>query len=256
MANIKIIGKKGSTAIRNIVEETGIRRYKGNMFGKVEAIINYGLSGEQLESFFKIYPSAKKLPTINKYVGKAKLSMIREAEKSGIKVPESRLTLPDKSDPKDWIEKKQNSIGGIGIKYASGKRKQIPGKYFQKFIKNRRYEIRVHAFSWMKDWSVQKRRGTHDEIAWNFHNGGIFSQVRTPKNYKIFSDALEVSRKILSLGNMSFGAVDFIVDEDLNLYFIEINSAPGFQELSKDTYIEAFNTLKNMKIEEIRRYTN
>jgi glutathione synthase/RimK-type ligase-like ATP-grasp enzyme len=253
MAQIRIIGKKGSLAVKGIIEGTGIQRYRGNKTGAVDAIINYGLAGDRLEHFFRLYPSARKVLMLNKGIGRAKFSAIQDAERHGIKVPKSRLTLPVGADVKGWIEKRQNSIGGIGIKQASKNRTRIPGKYFQEFIKDRRYEIRVHAFSWTKDWSVQKRRGSVDEIAWNFHNGGVFSAVRSPKSYKIFKDAIEISKKILEIRHMSFGAVDFIVDKDLNLYFIEINSAPGFQELSKNIYINAFKELKEMKSSDLRK---
>ena len=52
--------------------------------------------------------------------------------------------------------------------------------------------------------------------------------------------------------NMSFGAVDFIVDKGYNLYFIEINSAPGFTELSECIYVDAFNKLKGMSERKLR----
>jgi D-alanine-D-alanine ligase-like ATP-grasp enzyme len=50
---------------------------------------------------------------------------------------------------------------------------------------------------------------------------------------------------------MSFGAVDFIVDENHEIYFIEINSAPGFTELSEHIYVDAFDRLKKLKKKEI-----
>lgn len=253
MAKITIIGKKGSLAVKSIIEGVNIQRYRGNKKGTVDLIVNYGLAGDRLASFFRMYPSAKRIPMLNKGIGRAKLSAIKDAENNGIKVPESKLTLPIKANVKDWIEKRQNSIGGIGIKQASKNRTRIPGKYFQRFIKDRRYELRIHTFSWTDNWSVQKRHGKADEIAWNFHNGGMFSTVRNPEHYEVFRDAIEISKKILKIRHMSFGAVDFIVDKDLNIYFIEINSAPGFQELSKNIYINAFKALKDMKSIDIKK---
>jgi hypothetical protein len=255
MANIRIIGKKGSQAVKDIIEGTGILRYRGNKGKKVDLIINYGLTRDRLGGFFRLYPSARGVPILNKGIGRAKLSAIQDAERIGIKVPKSRLHLPAKVDPKKWIEKRQNSIGGKGIKYASRKRPRIQGKYFQEFISNRKYELRVHAFKWIDDsnWVVQKRIGDQSEIAWNFHNGGVFHTVRNSNAYKVFSEAKEISKKILELRHMSFGAVDFIVDKEHNTYFIEINSAPGFQELSKHIYVDAFNKLKLMKGSEINK---
>jgi D-alanine-D-alanine ligase-like ATP-grasp enzyme len=53
---------------------------------------------------------------------------------------------------------------------------------------------------------------------------------------------------------MSFGAIDFIVDKNYELYFIEINSAPGFTELSKKIYVEAFDKLKSLNRKQILKF--
>lgn len=250
--NLRIIGKKGSHAVRMIIEGTGIQRYRGNTGGTVDAIVNYGLSGDALRSFLRLYPSANRVPILNEHAGRAKLSVIRLAEQNGVTVPKSRLTLPPGAGAKQWIEKRQNSIGGIGIRFASKGRTQIPGKYFQEYVENRKYELRVHAFNWMKDWKVQKRIGDPGEIAWNFNNGGAFMSINHPDSFRLFRKAMEISSKILKLLRMSFGAADFLVDTKDNLYFIEINSAPGFQELSKNIYINAFNALKTVKASQVR----
>ena len=83
MGQIRIIGKKGSLAVKGIVEGTGILRYRGNKIGAVDAIINYGIAGDRLTNFFKMYPSARKVPMLNKGVGRAKLSAVQDAGVSG-----------------------------------------------------------------------------------------------------------------------------------------------------------------------------
>ena len=147
-------------------------------------------------------------------------------------------------------------MGGKGICWARRKG-QIPGKYYQQFIKNRIYEIRVHSFKWLPQdkWSIQKRYGSDDEIAWNYSNGGHFSTVHNPRSYDIFRKATEVSDKILTMLGMSFGATDFIVDSKYELYFIEINSAPGFTELSKRIYVDSFDSLKNLNLKQVVKFT-
>jgi D-alanine-D-alanine ligase-like ATP-grasp enzyme len=47
---------------------------------------------------------------------------------------------------------------------------------------------------------------------------------------------------------MSFGAVDFIIDKKDNIYFIEINSCPGFTTLSNGIYINAVNKLMKLPV--------
>jgi glutathione synthase/RimK-type ligase-like ATP-grasp enzyme len=254
MAIIRIVGKKGSHAVREIAKDASIPRYNGKKHGsKVDFLINYGLAGNRLEKFYRLNPSARKLTMLNRGIGKSKYAVVLDAKKVGLRVPQTALTLPEKAIANQWIEKKQHSIGGKGIKKANKNRRKIKGKYFQKFVKNRKFELRVHAFRWVKDWVVQKRMGSSDEIAWNFSNGGYFQTVRTPKNNVACREALEMSKKILDMRRMDFGAIDFIVDSDNKVYFIEINSAPGFQELSKHIYVNAFSDLKKMTVTQIKK---
>lgn len=256
MVNLKIIGKKGSKACKTIREDADIRGYLGRTKAKPDALINYGLARPQLDSFYRRYPSAKGIPMVNKSVGYSKYNVVKRADDRKILVPGSKLSL-NKSDKSDqWIEKRTNSIGGKGICLARGKR-SIPGKYYQEFVKNRRYELRIHAFKWIpqEEWRIQKRLGKDDEIAWNYKNGGHFVTVKSPRSYKTFTEAAKISDQVLDMLGMSFGAVDFLVDRDYNLYFIEVNSAPGFTELSKPIYVDAFSKLKALSAKQMLKYT-
>jgi hypothetical protein len=252
--NIKIIGKKGSHACKEIREGADIKKYTGQKRGvKVNLLINYGLTGENLRRFYRRIPSAKRIPTLNAKVGHSKIKVIQRAKRLGIRVPESKVSLGQKDKKENWIEKRINSQGGKGICKARGKR-AIRGKYYQRFVRRRSYEIRVHAFRWMKTWPVQKRYGKRGEIAWNFNTGGHFVTVSSPERYKIFREAIASTEKIMKSLGMAFGAADFIVDSDGRLWFIEINSAPGFQELSRGIYINAFKKLKKMKMSQVSKY--
>lgn len=251
MATLKLISKKGSKAGKEIRTSTGIRTYLGDP-AKTDAIINYGLAGDRLVEFFKRFPSARSIPMLNHTIGYSKLTVCRRATNEKIPVPDSKLTLGKGDDKSNWIEKRTNSIGGLGICLARGKG-SVAGKYYQQFINNRRYELRVHAFNWIpkEHWRVQKRLGDAKEIAWNYKNGGHFVTVHNPQSSKTFVQAVDISSKVLEMLNMSFGAVDFLVDSTYNVYFIEINSAPGFSELSKPIYIDAFEKLKGLSKKDI-----
>lgn len=245
MPIIKIVGKKGSKACRAIVDATNIVKFK--RLSIADTVINYGLAGDRLERLLRTCKHLKNIPIINRYIGASKLKAIKEAKAAGILVPDSVITIPKTEKVSNWIEKKYHSIGGLGIKRAT-KRSSIPGKYYQRFISARRFELRVHAFAWLetKDWKVQKRLGKDDEIAWNYKNGGTFQTVRNPQSYNVFRDAVEMAKNILSIRRMSFGAVDFVVTNDGKIYFLEINSAPGFTELSQPIYVNAFSALENL----------
>ena len=244
---VVIIGKNTSNAYKTIHKETGIPTYKKS-YKKINAIINYGVTGQALYNFFRVHPTAKNIPMLNKFIGRSKLLAIKDAEKANILVPETKHSLSKEDKLNEWIEKRIHSYKGKGIKTAI-KRKIIPGKYYQKIVTHRKYELRVHAFKWLpiSEWVIQKRLGPKDQIAWNFHQGGHFVSIYNANSFNTFKEAINISKKILDIRKMSFGAIDFIVSQDLKIYFIEINSAPGFSELSAPIYINAFNVLKKIK---------
>jgi glutathione synthase/RimK-type ligase-like ATP-grasp enzyme len=247
-----MISRFSLNGAKEIRKHTGIKMYISRK-NKVQALINYGLAGKQLADYYARIPSTRSIPTLNKYVGRSKYGAIKDAKKADILVPETTLTLLKTAKPDDWIEKRIHSVRGIGIRKATDKRRTIRDKYFQKFIQNRKYELRVHAFRWTTTWSIQKRVGPADKIAWNFHQGGRFITVRTP-SVGIFFEARRIAEEILKIRKMAFGAVDFIVDKDLNLYFIEVNSAPGFIALSGKIYIDAFNMLKTLEMSDVKDF--
>ena len=251
MASVSIVGKKGSKSKLAIVHNTGLSLYRG---GKTDVIVNYGLAGEKLESFLRRHPASRNTPVINRFIGAPKYRAVKDAEATGILVPESKLSLSRTDRLSDWIEKRVHSSQGKGICVARGKGR-LTGKYYQKMISDRRFELRVHAFMWVPpdEWRLHKRRGPEDQIAWNYHQGGHFQTVRQPNKFKVFLEAKEISKKILEMRNMAFGAVDLIVDNDMRVYFIEVNASPGFTELSQGIYIDAMNRLTAMSAREARK---
>lgn len=254
MANIYIIGKKGSKSRRAISENTGIKLL-GKNSSNIDAIVNYGLVGQKLDHFLRKHPKARNMPILNKYVGRPKHLAIQDAEKAGILVPETRLSLPKSTRLSDWIEKKVHSSQGKGICEARG-RDRLMGKYYQRMIKDRRFELRVHTFSWMPTdtWRLNKRLGPADQIAWNFHQGGHYVSVYRPNDHEVFKEAKDIALKVIKLRNMAFGAVDLIVNNDMLIYFIEINSSPGFEELNQKCYFDAFSALKSMSKREVLKF--
>ena len=249
--DIRIIGRLGSRAVRCIVGKTNLNRYS-----KIcDVVVNYGLAGKRMEKFLAKHTSLKTKPIINKYIGCSKYKAINDAKKHDILIPKTFLSLSKEYKVSDFINKRMHSQGGIGICKATT-RSRIAGNYYQELIQNRIYELRVHGFAWTdsEDWLIQKRFGKKDEIAWNYHNGGRFQTIINSRKYGLFKKAKEITTKMLKIRNMSFGAVDFIVTSDRQLLFLEINSAPGFTELSEGAYINAFNKLSNLPKNKILKF--
>jgi glutathione synthase/RimK-type ligase-like ATP-grasp enzyme len=237
-----------------LIKETGITRYrKGSV---PDLLINYGLAGEKQNKFFTKYAKAKNVPTINARCGINKYKAVKLVKDFGLLAPESKSSLSRTDSLTDWLEKKYNSHCGIGICIAKQK-ESLKSKYYQKFIKDRVFELRVHAFSWMpeKEWTVLKRLGDKNTIAWNFSQGGHFSTARNSIS-AIAEEARKLSTSILKILHLEFGAIDFIVDNKKNIFFIEINTQPGMTGLSDAIYIKAFNKLKGMTKENIIKQFN
>jgi glutathione synthase/RimK-type ligase-like ATP-grasp enzyme len=251
-----MIGKPGSQAYRTIREETGLLRFVSNIPKPVDIIVNYGLNGARLDGFLRTHKAARNIPIINKYIGVSKYSAIQKVSGAGMLVPESKLSLSRADNKNDWIEKRFNSSRGYGICMAYG-RERMRDKYYQRFIRNRIYELRVAAFLWVpkSEWRIFKRLGDSSKIAWNFHQGGHFTYVRD-KSTQTFRRAIDMSEKVLKVMNMGFGAVDFLVDDSYKVYFIEVNSAPGFTEFSGSTYIHAFQKLLDTPIKKLKSIAN
>jgi glutathione synthase/RimK-type ligase-like ATP-grasp enzyme len=247
---VTIIGKKGSKAVSQVVRLTDVTRYTS----RCSLVVNYGLAGPRYAAFLKKHPSLAKKPVLNKYIGKNKFDVLQDVKAADIvDVPESFKRLPKNARVKDFLVKKYHSQGGVGIAMAKSKT-PTAGKYYQKFVSNRKYELRVHGFLWApkEDWLVQKRFGAQDAIAWNFHQGGRFQTVKYPIDYPLFRKAMEITEAILQLRKMAFGAVDFIVTADQRLLFLEVNSAPGFTEISQHAYIKTFNKLCRLSQAKVR----
>lgn len=246
---ISIIGKKGSKAMAQLVNFTDIVRYTK----RCDLVVNYGLVGKRLDAFVAVYPSLKSKLIMNRYIGKNKFDVLNDVSALGIvNVPASYKKLPTGASKSDFIVKKYHSVAGKGIAKATTCGK-LPDKYYQRFISERKYELRVHGFMWApkQNWLVQKRLGSPDKIAWNFHKGGKFQTVHNPGNYRLFKEACDITEKILSMRRMQFGAVDFVVTDTYGLVFLEVNSAPGFTEISRPMYVKNFNALTKMSKMEI-----
>jgi hypothetical protein len=242
---------RGSKTARQVIEETGIPRYRRGV--RPECIINYGVAGERMTRWQRLNPWGARLPMINRDLGRNKLEVV-QTMKEFIPCPDSKTVLSHDDEIHEWLVKPYYSQGGRGIEIATGGR-TMGGKYYQKRIVNRKYELRVHAFMWMpvEELKVQKRVGEPDQVTWNHHTGGTFITVNDT-GQRVFQLAQDFSRLVLIKLKMGFGACDFIVDEARNIYFIEVNSAPGAQELSLPIYVGAFRELREKEIEEVVGY--
>ena len=242
---------RGSATAKMIMQETGIPRWGRRV--RADLLVNYGVAGGKFDDWCRRNPMGRQLPMLNKPLTMNKFDVIKKLEDS-IKVPRTRESLGRRHAPDGWLVKPFYSQAGRGIEIAT-QRYAPYGKYFQEYVYDRAYELRVHAFKWIfeREWQVQKRvagEGNEDSITWNHHTGGTFITVNDT-HQRVFQTAQLNAARVLEVLGMDFGGVDFIVDSNREVYFIEINSAVGCHGLSDPIYVDAFDRLKEMDIREV-----
>ena len=241
---------RGSATAKMIMSETGIPRWGRGC--RADVLVNYGVAGSRFIDWQTRNTFGRRLPMLNKPIRMNKFEVLREVEPTEIKVPETRRYLDRRHALDGWLEKPFYSQAGRGICVATTRR-ELDDKYYQQFISNRLYELRVHAFNWIStdEWVIQKRVSEDPEaITWNHHTGGSFITVND-RRQRVFEEAEDIAQGVLKALGMQFGGVDLIVDTNRKVYFIEINSAVGCHGLSDPIYVDAFERLKGMDIGEV-----
>jgi hypothetical protein len=242
---------------KRLSAHTGIERNNRD----ADVVVNYGVQGQgnqhRIDAMY-----------LNKYQHGNKLEDIRAIQEH-VQCPQStedyKLVL--ETGEENWIAKPYWSFAGKGIMPAKqydtygGPRRC----YYQKSLQyTRAFELRVHYFRWMPidGWMLQEKvhKEGNDALTWNHHSGGSFNTVNTSKgkfypgqhNTGVFRKAKEMTAIAGPILGYQFGAADFIVTQDNEVYFIEWNLAPGVTiRPVKDYYYNAFNELQLMSREDI-----
>ncbi len=97
------------------------------------------------------------------------------------------------------------------------------GWYANDFF-NKTAEYRISFCQGRVVWVAKKTPANPADVAWNVAQGGRFDNVR-------FDEwplkAVRISREAFILSRLDFGAVDVMVDDQNNVFVLEINSAPS-----------------------------
>jgi hypothetical protein len=230
----------------------------------IDMVINYGLKGQRLidwyrgnqrRAAFESLPQINGAPAINKY------EAIQLAASHNVPTPETWRTIEYRGerdpDPNNFIFKPFFSQRGRGIVPMGTEPANAHG-YYQRMIPNRRYEVRVIGATWYNEpWAVYKKTPgagmPEGQIAWNHDQGGVFRRVEDI-TLRVFDECIGYTRTMLNAMDLHFGAADFIVDEDRRIYFIEMNTRPGFTaDYGIGYYVSMFRDLLERNESEINR---
>lgn len=183
-----------------------------------------------------------------------KLSALNILKAGGVSIPEFTT---DKEVVRKWIldgkvvvgRQVLNGHGGIGCVVMNPERKKgeelaiTECPLYTQHLRHKR-EFRIHVFQARIIDMVEKRkrRGFEDRNAWirNYNNGYVFCRDNLAIPDCVKQEAL---RATAALG-LDFGAVDVAYREKENkAYVFEVNTAPGIEGTTINSYINAFKGL-------------
>lgn len=262
-----ILGVPGSRSVRMLLanlDQLQNCRSGGVRASNVDVVINYGLKGQRLEDWYRgnrRRAAFRGVPQINGAPAMNKFNAIVLASGNNVPVPTSfsRRDLVQGLDS-GYIFKPSFSQRGRGIVHM-GQEPAGANGYYQQYIQNRRYEVRVVGATWYNEpWAVYKKSPganmPEGQIAWNHDQGGVFRRVNDI-SARVFSECISYTRTMLTAMGLQFGAADFIVDEDRQIYFIELNMRPGFTaDYGIGYYVGMFQRLLEQNQAEVNAILN
>lgn len=137
-----------------------------------------------------------------------------------------------------------NGSGGRGIVLVDDEEKLIDAPLYVQYVKKKE-EYRIHFWNDKAfDFQRKARRLDHNNPNWrirNHNNGFIFQRQGVELPDGMEAAASEVFGKL----GLDFGAIDTIYNEqESKTYVLEVNTAPGLEGQTLDSYIKQLSDLK------------
>ena len=154
------------------------------------------------------------------------------------------VPVPDTSRRRQsgYIQKPFYSFGGRNIFEGRNIRPSLGGYYQRKVDKLR--EFRAHVFLW-GDEKVpliqEKTVSDRTQLCWNKHQGGVFNVAYCPlleinELGRLADQIREISVRAVRAIQHDFGGADILLDENGDLWVIEVNSRCGAKERTLAVY--------------------
>jgi len=237
---VSILGNKGTHKRMRRVAELPRRRARDGS----DIIVNYGYPKHKVSRRLFVL---NRVITSNKY---RQCCLFRDYD---VPVPDiSRTRQPG------YIQKPFFSFGGNNIFEGRHIRPSLGGYYQRKIDKVR--EFRAHAFLWgghkvplIQEKTVPDR----NQLCWNKHQGGTFNVAHCPllsinEIGELADRVTDISVRALKVLHHDFGGVDILMDEDGELWIVEVNSRCGAKERTLAVYKTKLWELFSMNIPEYK----
>lgn len=174
------------------------------------------------------------------------LQMMKEAE---VNVPDFTT---NRTDAETWIDEERivlcrtllRANSGRGIVIAKEVDQLVAAPLYVKYIRKEK-EYRLHVFNGVVIDVTEKRRrgGFEDNPAYNkyirsYEQGWIMAREDVVVTEATKAEAVKAIRAL----GLDFGAVDIVMDKKNRPYVLEVNTAPGIQGTTLETYKTAVET--------------
>lgn len=240
--------KSGSKSAKRLAEALGAKRIKllGSKFKESPSrvVLNWGSSSCPYESLNDSSAVS---------IASDKLLSLKQLSLSGVSVPD---WTTDRQIASDWLTEghtvvcrgKLNGSSGEGITLVTGESEELPSvPLYTKYTK-KKDEYRVHVFDG-KVIDVQRKMRKKDvpdnEVDWKVRNlagGFIFGREGVDPDDSVLEEAV---RAVSSLG-LLFGGVDIGHHSEIGTRVYEVNTAPGLEGSTVDSYVKAIKEYLNV----------
>lgn len=183
-----------------------------------------------------------------------KLNTFRILHEAGVSVPDFSI---NRDDSHRWNREGHSVYARNVLTGHSGEGIEVIGQYdyeienpaaplYVKAIENHG-EYRVHVFGGRVIDYTKKRRHNGDEptdaqnAVRNLANGWVYTRGNLRRLERVENIAV---RAVSALG-LDFGAVDIIMNEDGDVFVLEVNTACGLADTTLDNYVNAFHNAMN-----------
>lgn len=133
-----------------------------------------------------------------------------------------------------------HSGDGITIVRANDDLPDVP--LYTLYVKKNE-EYRVHIFKGeVLDVQQKKRKnGAEPSLIRSVHNGYVYCR----EGVVLADEAKDLARAAVNSLGLDFGAVDLIKGKDGQFYALEVNTAPGLEGMTIDSYVAAIKKVTN-----------
>ena len=178
-----------------------------------------------------------------------KLQALDALSEYGVATP---AYVTQRMDAVEWLEDgdvvyerhKLTGHSGNGIRVVMPSMELLPAPLYVLGI-NGQAEYRVHVVCGEVIDYIKKRRRVDDtpnaeqEQVRNLDNGWVYSR----QNLRRLDRVEEIAKQAIEALELDFGAVDVIMDDNGDVFVLEVNTACGMSDTTMNAYLESFNNL-------------